>query len=130
MCRLMSLLAVSVIRISIAAVWLLSPPLLVFLALRQWKSTRRQQPSHWKNALPVIVGATVLADWVLFLVFLFIGQIGGFGTHYVTNPRIWPFLWLSFVLVIGSLLATVGRGKLCLASVLVSALWFGSFIVL
>jgi hypothetical protein len=57
------------------------------------------------------------------------GQIGGFGTHYITTRLADWFLLVSLLLFVGSIAANVARGKLCLASLLVLALWAGSELV-
>ena len=118
---------VSVIRVSIAAMWLLSPPLLAILALRLWK--RKERPIGWKAAWPLITAAAVLANWVLFITFVLAGQIGGFGSHYMTTRLADVFLLVSVLLLIASILAYVGRWQLSLASTLMLALWVGSELV-
>ena len=125
----MALFAVSPIRITIMWAWMLSPPLLVLLALREWNSFRKQHPLRWKVALPVLTGIAVLGDWIFFVVLIFSGQIGGFGTHYLTDRRVWVLPWLSLLLLGGVIAAPVGRGKLAAATVLVFALWAGSLVV-
>jgi len=125
----MPLFGASLIRITIMAAWLLSPPLLVLFALREWNSFRKQQASGWKTALPVITGIAVLADWALFIGLIFAGQIGGFGTHFITNRHVWVLPWLSLLLLMGVIAAPMARGKLAAAIALVFALWAGSLFV-
>jgi hypothetical protein len=125
--RLMALHAASLIRASIAAIWVLSPPILAILAFRLWR--RKQRPVGWKAAWPIVTGAAVLANWVLFITFLANGQIGGFGSHYMTTRLADVFLLVSLLALIASILAYVGRWQLSLASVLMLALWFGSEMV-
>lgn len=117
----------SVIRVSIAAVWLLSPPVLAVLALRSWR--RRQRPVGWKASWPFATAVAVLANWLLFITFIFSGQIGGFGSHYMTTRLADMFLLVSLLVLIASFLAYVGRWQLSLASVLMLALWVGSEMV-
>jgi hypothetical protein len=71
----------------------------------------------------------VLVNWILFLGFLAAGQIGGFGSHYLTTRLADWFLLASLVLHICSIAANVARGKLTLASLLVFGLWVGSELV-
>jgi hypothetical protein len=123
----MALHPVSVIRVGIAAMWLLSPPFLAVLAMRLWK--RRERPIGWKAAWPLITAAAVLANWVLFVAFVLAGQIGGFGSHYMTTRLADVFLLASVVVLIASILAYVGRWQLSLASTLMLALWVGSEMV-
>jgi len=73
----MVLQPMSAIRVSIVAVWLLSPPLLAVVALRSLK--RRQRPVGWKATWPLVTAVAVLANWLLFIAFILTGQIGGFG---------------------------------------------------
>jgi hypothetical protein len=86
---------------------------------------RRQRTVGWKAITPV----AVLANWLLFITFVFTGQIGGFGSHYMTSRLADGFLLVSVLLVIASLLAYVGRWQLSLASILMLALWMGSAMV-
>ena len=65
----------------------------------------------------------------MFLAFLLAGQVGGFGSHYMTTRLADWFLLLSIVVLIVSLIAYVGRWQLSLASVLVLALWVGGEMV-
>lgn len=123
------LLTVSVPRLSFAVVWLLSPVMLVLFAVRQWKLAPRQHSARLKNAWPIVVATAIACDWILFVVFLATGQIGGFGTHFLTNPTFGVFFWASLVVLIASFGAGIARAKLCAASALVSALWFGSLLV-
>lgn len=117
----------SVVRISIAAIWLLSPPVLVTLAVMHWR--RGERRAGWKGLWPIVVASAVLMNWFLFLAFLFAGQIGGFGAHYMTTRLADWFLLLSLGVLIASLIAYVGRWQLSLASLLVLALWVGSEMV-
>jgi len=123
----MALHPASVIRVSIAAIWLLSPPFLAVLALRLWR--REQRPIGWKAPWPLITSAAVLANWILFIAFVVTGQIGGFGSHYITTRLADVFLVVSLLVLIASILAYVGRWQLSLASVLMLAFWVGSEMV-
>jgi hypothetical protein len=123
----MALHAAAVIRVSIAAVWLLSPPFLAGLALRLWR--RSQRGVSWKAIWPLITAVAVLANWLLFIALVFTEQIGGFGSHYMTTRLADIFLLVSLLVLIASFLAYVGRWQLCLASVLMLALWVGSEMV-
>lgn len=122
----MALNLASVVRISIAAIWLLSPAVLTTFAVMRWR--RGERGSGWKGVWPIIAASAVLMNWLLFLAFLFAGQIGGFGSHYMTTRLADWFLLLSLAVLIASFIAR-GRWQLSLASVLVLALWVGSEIV-
>jgi hypothetical protein len=67
----------------------------------------------------------VLANWAFFLAFVVTGQIGGFGSHYVTTRLADVFLVASLLLLVGSFV----RWQLFLASALMLALWVGSEMV-
>ena len=115
------------IRAGIATVWLLSPPVLAVIALRLWKHLKR--PDGLKAGLPVAIGVAVLANWLLFIAFAVAGQIGGFGSHYRTTRVADVFLLASFLVLVASIFAYVGRWQLSLASFLMLALWAGSEMV-
>jgi hypothetical protein len=68
-------------------------------------------------------------NWLAFLAFMFAGQIGGFGSHYMTTRLADWFLLFSIAVLIASFIAYVGRWQLFLASLLVLALWVGSEMV-
>jgi hypothetical protein len=123
----MALHATSVIGISLAAAWLLSPPVLAVLALRTWK--RERNLAERKPLWPVAIGTALLANWVLFVTFLAIGQIGGFGSHHMTTRLADVFLLVSLLLLITSFVSRVGRWRLSSASFLMLALWVGSEMV-
>jgi hypothetical protein len=61
--------------------------------------------------------------------FILTGQIGGFGSHYMTTRLADIFLLVSLGILIASFLAYVGRWQLSLASFLMLALWMGSEMV-
>lgn len=121
--------AISVLRVSVAAMWLLSPPVLVAVALRDWRSAKGVPPTHFKNVMPLIAASMAFVNWLLFVGFCVGGQVGGFGTHYVTTRLADVFLLFSLSSLIASGVSSPGRWKLCTASVLVFALWAGSELV-
>ena len=117
----------SAVRIFIAAIWLLSPPVLATFAAMRWR--RGERRGGWKGVWPLVSASAVLMNWLGFLAFLFAGQIGGFGSHYMTSRLADWFLLFSIAALIASLIAYVGRWQLVLASLLVLALWVGSEMV-
>ena len=121
------LLAVSVIGLSIVGIWVLAPPVLLALAIRDWRKVGGTETRT--RVMPVAVALAVLVDWAVFLLLFARGFIGGFGTHYVTTPLANWFLGGSVVLVGFAIATNVARGKLALASLLVFGLWVGSEIV-
>jgi len=117
----------SMVWIGIVAIWVLSPPVLSTLAVRRW--IRGERRAGWKGVWPIVAASAVLTNWILFMAFFFAGEIGGFGSHYLTTRLADWFLLLSLAVLIASLIAYVGRWQLSLASVLVLALWVGSEMV-
>jgi hypothetical protein len=128
-CSVMATLAVAIVRISIAVLWIVAPPVFIALALFEWKRVRKTGASGVRAVWPAAVALAVLANWILFLALVAAGQIGGFGTHYITTRLADWFLLLSLLLFVGSIGANVAKGKLSLASLLVLALWAGSELV-
>lgn len=123
----MALLAISVTRISIAAFWLLSPPVLAVLALRGCK--RDNQDTKLKRCFSLFASVGVLSNWILFVAFVCAGLIGGFGTHYMTTRLADVFVWFSILVLMVSAVARPGRWQLVSASLLLLGLWFGSEMV-
>jgi len=123
----MHLRLVSAVRIGTAAIWLLSPPVLATLAVMRWR--RGERRAGWQGVWPIVAASAVLLNWLLFLTFLFAGQVGGFGSHYMTTRLADWFLLLALAVLIASVIAHAGRWQLSLASVLVLALWVGSEMV-
>ena len=123
----MALHPASVIRISVAAMWLFSPPILAVLAFRLGK--RNERSIGWKAAWPLITAAAVLANRVLFIAFVLGGKIGGFGSQYMTTRLADVFLLVSVIVLVASILSHAGRWQLSLASTLMLVLWVGSEMV-
>jgi hypothetical protein len=122
-----ALLAISVLRVSIAAVWVLTPVILIGFAIREWYVAGRAEPR--RRLMPIAVALAVLADWASFLVLVALGFIGGFGSHYATTRMANWFIVGSLALLVLAIATRVARGKLALASLLVLALWVGSEVV-
>jgi len=79
--------------------------------------------------LPIIAAASVLFVWSSFVVVLFRGGLGGFGSHYMTTRSADWFLLASLVAIAVSIVSKVAKGKLALAGLLVLALWMGAEMV-
>jgi hypothetical protein len=122
-----ALLAVSVVRLSIAVIWVLAPAMLSALAIRDWNRTRGTKRGIRVTSL--VVALALLVDWAVFLLLLARGFIGGFGTHYITTRLADRFLIGSLALLGIAIGTKVARGKLALAGFLMFALWFGSEMV-
>ena len=115
------------IRVGIAAAWLLSPPVFSVVALGRWRRT--QHLANRKAAWPLITASAVLGNWGIFIGLAFVGQIGGFGSHFMTTRLADVFFVASLLILIASFFAHVGRWQLSLASALMLALWVGSEMV-
>jgi len=118
---------VSIAKVGIFSVWLLSPLVLGGLAMRELKNS--EDARLRSRAVPVIALALLLGIWFSFILLFAIGQIGGFGTHYLTTRSADWFLLGSLTVLVISITSKVAKGKLALASLLVFALWFGSEMV-
>jgi hypothetical protein len=122
-----TLFAISVAPVAIFAVWLLSPVGLALFAIRELKkSNDTGLRARW---LPGVAVALLGVMWCSFVIFAVTGQIGGFGTYYLTTRLADWFLLSSLVALVLSIASKVARGKLVLASLLIFALWFGSEMV-
>ena len=119
--------AESIIRIAVASAWVLAPPVLIGLAIREWRKASRPGPRT--GVIPIAVAIAVLVDWACFLFLLALGFIGGFGSHFITTRRADWFLMASVIILFTSMTSKVAWGKLALASFLVFALWIGSELV-
>lgn len=115
------------IRVGIAAMWLLFPPFLSVVALRHWNRAERR--ADLSSAWPLITATAVLGNWGIFVGLALLGQIGGFGTHFMTTRLASVFFLASLLILIASFFARVGRWQLSLASAMMLALWVGSEMV-
>jgi hypothetical protein len=109
----------------------LAVPILLASAWLSWFNVARQTLSAWRSSLGIIGTAMVLIAWTLFLVGTFKGWIGGFGSHYITQPWIADrCLMTSLVGVLcTSLLRSRSRAYGVLAGILTFLVWGGSELV-
>ena len=110
------------IRVGIAATWLLAPPVLSVVALRRWRRTER---ADGKTGWLLITASAVLGNWGIFVGLALVGQIGGFGSHFMTTRLADVFFLVSLLVLIASFFVQIARWQLSLASVLILALWVG-----
>ena len=112
------------------AVWVLAVPVLGITGLVLWLKTPRLELPVWRNALGVFSIVSVVADWAWFLFLAYRGQIGGFGTHYLTTRSADLFLLLALAgLGAAFALKRGSRGCALLSAFLMLALWGGSEMV-
>jgi hypothetical protein len=120
-------LAVLWIPTIIAVGWLLTPPALITLAIREWWKSPKKGPRT--TIIPITIMVAVLADWGCFLLLCLLGLIGGFGTHFMTTRLADWFLCFSIALIAAPFAGKIARAKVAFASLLVFALWVGSEMV-
>jgi hypothetical protein len=120
-------MAGSVLIFLIGVIWLMVPPILVALSIRDLRKS--SSAPFWQKVMSVAVAVAVIVDWTSFLIMFAKGLIGGFGTHNMTTFMVNWFVVGSLVLLGFAIATKVARGKLVLATFLVFALWVGSGIV-
>jgi hypothetical protein len=108
------------VRAALLLAWLLSPPLLLLLALRVWRRTRPAE--SWKTRLWIAIGSVVLTDWILFVVLLIKAQTP-YGAIFQTSRLTDGLLFLSCFALVASVAAHPARWSLLLASALLITLW-------
>jgi|SRR5450631_2715472 len=67
------------------AVWVLAVPALGITGLVLLLKSYRSELPLWRNTLGAFSIISVIADWAWFLFLAYRGQIGGFGTRYLTT---------------------------------------------
>jgi hypothetical protein len=120
-------LAVFWIPTIIAVIWLLTPPVLITLAIREWWKAPKKGPRT--TIIPITIMVAVLADWACFLLLCVRGFIGGFGTHFLSIRLPGWFFLFSIALIAAPFAGSIARAKVAFASFLVFALWAGSQMV-
>jgi hypothetical protein len=112
------------------AVWVLAVPAVGITGLVLWLKSCHSELPLWRNALGVFSIISVIADWAWFLFLGHRGQIGGFGTHYLTTRSADLHLMIALAgLIAAFALKTGSRGCALLSAFLMLALWGGSEMV-
>lgn len=75
------------------ATWVVSVPALGVVAFVLWFRRLRAEMPFWRSALGLATLTAVLANWVCFLWLACIGEIGGFGTHFITTRSLIDTFW-------------------------------------
>jgi len=111
-------------------VWVLAVPALGITALVLWLKRSRSELPSWRHTLGVFSVISVVANWVWFLCLAYRGEIGGFGTHFMTTRSADLGLLAALVGLIAAFALKRGsRGFALLSAFLVLALWAGSEMV-
>jgi hypothetical protein len=112
------------------AVWALSVPLLGLFALVVWFKRFRSDLPLWRNALGLVSVVAVGVNWAWFLFLAYCGQIGGFGTHYMTTRSADRYVLVARAAIPASF-AFKGKSRFLalLSALLMFALWGGSEMV-
>jgi hypothetical protein len=110
-------------RIVILLAGLLLPPVLGLVCVaRGWK--RKRPPRGWKSNFPIMLGAAVLANWIVFAFYLSTEKIGGLRVDYHLSRFTPLFLTLSLFLLALSIGAKSFRWSLLVANFLLLIMWF------
>ena len=110
--------------------WLLSVPVLGCMAIVAWFRSLRGALPPWRSALGIAGISAILGSWAWFLRLAYSGEIGGFGTHYMTTRSADRYLIYALVSVVASFsLKASSRVFAMISSILMTALWCGSEMV-
>jgi len=109
------------VRAALVMVWLLSPAFLAILMLVRWKRTRHVR-SQDKIDVSTVLGFAVVANWILFIVFLLKSQTP-YGMVFQTSVLTHGLLLLSCFAAIASISVTPRRWHWLVANVLLITLW-------
>jgi len=112
------------------AAWALSVPILSIAALVLWFKRLRAELPLWRSAVGVATLFVLLGNWVWFLWLACVGEIGGFGTHFLTTRSADEYLLIPLAAIVTSVaLKSKSRALAVVASFLMFALWGGSEMV-
>jgi hypothetical protein len=112
------------------ATWMLAIPLSGLVALFLWFRRLRGDLPWWRSVVGVLAICTAVANWLWFLWLAKSGEIGGFGTHYMTTRSASRYSLIALG-TIGASLALKSRSRAfaVASSGLLFALWGGSQMV-
>jgi len=112
------------------AVSVLAVPALGITGFMLWLKSSRSELPLWRNALGLLSIGSIVANWVWFLVLACRGEIGGFGTHYLTTRSAGYGLLAALVgLLAAFTLKKQSRVCALLSAFLLIVLWAGSEMV-
>jgi hypothetical protein len=110
-------------RVGVVLVGFLLPPVLGLLGAIKGRKEGELRPER-KGFSSLILGAAVLANWIVFGFYVATEQIGGFGINYQINRFTGVFVIVSLSLLILSIRARSYRVGLSLANFLLLIMWF------
>jgi hypothetical protein len=113
--------ALDLLRIGIATVCLVSPPLLIVCAIRALR--RATVRERQREAMATVVALSVAVEWAAFAGLLALGHLRSVGAYYVTTSGANWFVVLSMAVLVAAAMTKASRGRLVLASFLVLAMW-------
>jgi hypothetical protein len=115
---------------ALSMVWVLSIPILAAMAFYVWIRYQRTDLPAWRGVTGICSTLGVTLSWYWFLAMCRSGQIGGFGTHDLTNRSAETYFWLTGGIVALSLAFKQKSRMLAVSSGLLQmALWAGSLLV-
>ena len=92
-----------------------------------WLFRGRRLVTPWRGTLGSVAISLVLLDCLAFILLFCKGEIGGFGTHYITTRMVgWYFLASIVATMSAVLVKGESRWEAIVSGVLTTALWFGS----
>ena len=81
----------------------------------------------WRGTLGSVAISLVLLNCLGFVLVFCRGEIGGFGTHYITTRMVgWYFLASIVATMSAALLKDESRWEAIVSGILTTGLWFGS----
>lgn len=110
-------------RIAVLFAGLLLPPILGLFCVARGRK-RKRSPHGGKSNSPIILGAAVLANWIVFVFYLATEKIGGLGVDYHLSRFTPLLLTLSLFLLAVSIPAKSFRWSLLVANFLLLVMWF------
>ena len=110
--------------------WMLAIPASGIVAFVVWFKHLRIVLPWWRSVIGIAAIFAVIANWLWFIWLANAGQIGGFGTHYMTTRSADRYVLIALA-TIGASLALRARSRAfaVISSVLLFALWGGSEMV-
>lgn len=92
-----------------------------------WLLRGRNLVPPWRGTMGSVAISLVILDCLVFVRLFCFGQIGGFGTHYMTTRMVGWYLLASIAITSGAALVKgESRWETFMAGLLTTGLWFGS----